>query len=450
MTSAHPDIPRWEPTDRQRAFLASSAYEALYGGAAGGGKTDALVIGALRFVDRRGYNAIIFRRTFPELEGQVIPKSREWYPICGGSYNSVQHCWTFPSGARVHFGHLQHEDDVYRYQGWEFQYVGFDELTSFTERQYTYLLSRARSASGIPVRIRSATNPGGEGHEWVMRRWGPWLDPQSKVQGEPGRALHYRNTDQGEQWTERGADTLSRVFVPAKVQDNPHLYNSDRAYVERLKGLDVVTREQLLHGNWLIKPAPGLLFRRAMFKMLDTAPMDVIGRVRFWDRAATEEDQGSDPDWTIGVRMSRPRSGGWCVEDVVRLRGSPKVVEETIRRTAESDGVKTEVHLSQDPGSAGKFEASYYVNALAGFVVRATPETGDKVSRAQPFSAQCEAGNVSMVRGPWNEPYWQILEAFPSKGVHDDDVDASSGAFAALTDGVAEYIAAMKAVGAGR
>lgn len=420
----------WRPFPAQIPFLESDAREALYGGAAGGGKSDALVLGALRHIDNSKYTAIIFRRTFPELEGKIIPVTREWYPCAGGKYDGSKHIWTFPSGARVILAHLQHEDDAKIYQGHEFQYIGFDELTHFTEGQYTYLLSRLRTSVGLPLFVRAGTNPGGVGHEWVFRRWSPWLDSRSDYEGvraRPGEKLRFENTTAGEVYCDTGR--FSRVFFPAYSKDNPYL-NAD--YDATLMGLDVVTREQLLNGNWLIRPAPGLLFRRSMFKFLDAAPVDVRARVRFWDRAATEEKKANDPDWTVGVKMSRLHSGQFCIENVVRLRASPANVEKTILATAALDGRETEVHLPQDPGSAGKFEASYYVNALAGYIVKAVPESGDKVSRAQPFSAQCEAGNVSMVRGAWNEPYLQILEAFPSKGIHDDDVDASSGAFKAL------------------
>ena len=438
MNAAAASVERWEASDRQRAFLASNAYEALYGGAAGGGKTQALVMGALYDIDKPSYCAIIFRRTFPELEGEVIPISRQWYPLCGGRYNAVQHCWTFPSGARIHFGHLQHEDDVERYQGWQFQYVGYDELTHFTEKQYTYIAnSRVRSAHGIMARVRAGTNPGGPGHEWVFRRWAPWLDPESIVKAEPGQTLHYHNDDQTETWCDKGhPEALTRVFVPALVDDNPHLVKNDPAYKSRLRGLDVVTRAQLLHGNWLIKPAAGLLFKRGWFKVLESKPISVRRRVRFWDRAATEEKKGNDPDWTVGVRMALLDDRTYCIEDVVRLRGTPKEVERTILNTAMTDGYEVGVELSQDPGSAGKFEADYYITALSGYNVHAAPESGDKVSRAQPLSAQCEVGNVSLVKGPWNEPFLQILEAFPTRGVHDDDVDAASGAFRTLLGGV--------------
>lgn len=438
-------VPTWRPTPRQSAFLASDAYEALYGGAAGGGKTDALVMGALRHIDKPTYNAIIFRRTFPELEGQVIPKAREWYPLCGGRYNAVQHCWYFPSGARIHFGHLQHDADVHRYQGWEFAFVGFDELTHFTEHQYTYLLSRARSAAGIPVRIRAATNPGGVGHEWVMKRWAPWLDRRVEytgVRAEPGKKLRYANGEDGEVFVDSGA--LSRVFVPATVQDNPHLIDNDPAYVERLRGLDRVSRMRLLEGDWLTKPAAGAYYQRGWFRFLDARPTNAILRVRRWDFASTE----NGGDWTIGVLMALMPDRSVVVEDVVRVRQRPAGVEETLLATAILDGPMVHVSYPQDPGQAGKAQVEAFTKKLLGFITSSKPETGDKVTRQSPFSAQCEARNVSLVRGSWNEPFLQTLEGFP-EGDHDDDVDAAAGAFTYLAENHnATYIQAVRIMAA--
>lgn len=164
----------WRPNPGpQTRFLALASYEVAYGGSAGSGKSAALLMGALRFVDRPAYCALLLRRTFPELEKSLIERSFQLYPKAfpGTRYNEQKKVWLFPGGARVYFGHLERDADVHAYQSAEFQYLGFDELTSFTERQYTYMLSRARSATGIPIRIRGATNPGGEGHDWVFKRW---------------------------------------------------------------------------------------------------------------------------------------------------------------------------------------------------------------------------------------------------------------------------------------
>lgn len=427
-------------------FLATEAREALYGGAAGGGKTDALVIGALRYVAQPKYTAIIFRRTFPELEGKVIPVSKDWYPASGGFYNGAKHAWTFPSGARVMFAHLQHEDDVLQYQGHEFQYIGFDELTHFTEKQYVYLLSRLRTTAGIPLEVRSGSNPGGPGHEWVFRRWAPWLDKNGEHAGpraKPGEVLRFDNTKDGEKWTEVGR--FSRVFFPAYAKDNPHL-NDD--YVDNLMGQDAVTRAQLIDGNWLIKPSAGAYYKRAWFHIIDIAPKHVVARVRRWDLAATSPGEASDPDWTVGVKMARLADGTFVVEDVVRVRATPGDVEKTVLTTAKLDGTECEIEIPQDPGQAGKAQVAGFAKLLSGYAFRSAPETGDKVTRQKPYSAQVEASNVSLVRAPWNEAFIHEHEAFPSPGWHDDQVDAAAGGFVKLqSDPAARFIAAMQAQG---
>lgn len=185
------------------------------------------------------------------------------------------------------------------------------------------------------------------------------------------------------------------------------------------------TRKQLREGDWLVRPARGLYFKRAWFEMIDpgVVPAEVLARVRYWDRAAT-----LDGDWTAGVRMTRLPTGIYIVEHVQRLRDRPLGVRRTVKSHAETDPEATIVGFEEDPGQAGVAEADDYVRELAGFNIRKVRPTGDKVTRAQPYSAQCEAGNVKVVRGPWNEDYLNELEAFP-EGDYDDQVDGSSGAF---------------------
>lgn len=426
----------WQPNPGpQTEFLSCSAYEALYGGAAGGGKSAAMLAAPLRWVHLPSFNGIIFRRTFPELEGQIIPKSRELYRHAGATYNSVQHTWTFPSGARVSFGHLQHDSDVYKFQGMEFQFIGFDELTQFTERQYTYLLTRARSAHGIPIRVRSTSNPGGEGHEWVFKRWGPWLDRDySGVRALPGQVLHHtHNGDTEEPCEPNTSGALSRVFIPAKVTDNPHLMDNDPGYIDRLSAQDRVTRAQLRDGDWMIRPGAGAYFKRQWFQFIDSAPIGPVDRVRAWDLASVE----GGGDWTVGVRMAKQHDGRIVIEDVVRLRSRPDGVRQAVLSTAQIDGYSVKIRMPQDPGQAGKDQVASYSKMLAGYVTHFKPVTGDKIIRCQPFSAYAEAGNISIVKAPWNEPFMQSLEAFPDEGVHDDDVDAASDAFTMLARGAA-------------
>lgn len=453
----------WEPNPGpQTDALKSSVYEMLYGGAAGGGKSVALLFGGLRFIDHAEYRAIYLRRTFPQLEGSVIPISKHWFPRLGGVYNESKHFWTFPSGAIYKFAHLEYEDSVTAHLSAEYQYIAFDELTTFTEGQYKNMLARARSAAGIPVRIRSGSNPGSDGHDWVQRRWAPWLGvPPREVWAGPTagpfQLLWYINTeDAGEKFiseaeaaellaawqtapeADRGLKhplPLSRVFIPARLSDNPKLLLNDPAYIQRLRGLDPVRRDQLLKGDWQARPEPGRFFNRAWFRMVDVPPTRAR-RVRRWDLAGTEPEEAKDkePDWTVGLLLSIDMDGHLCIEDVARGQWSPNEVESQIVATAAMDGRGVEISLPQDPGQAGKFQARYLVSKLQGYRVSTRPETGSKEERAGPISSQCEARNVSVVRAAWNGPVFRVLEDFPRKGRKKDDVDALSGAFLHLVD----------------
>lgn len=427
----HPED--WKPNaGPQTRFLGLTCFEALYGGAAGGGKSDALLVDAIRGVGRghgRNYSALLLRREFPDLEMSLMRRAHALYPRIGGRWKGDNKTWIFPNGESVRFGHAQHELDVHQYQGAEFQFVGFDELTSFTEYQYKYLISRLRSSVGVPCRLRGATNPGGPGHEWVFGRFAQWLD--GEIRAAPGSVLYFaRDSDGSERITDRSEPgALGRTFVPALLSDNPYLA-TDGAYERALDELDPVTRAQLKFGNWLARPAAGAYFKRQWFHFVDAAPNG--RRIRYWDRAATEATSGNDPDWTVGVRLCLAPDRTVYVEDVVRFRGNPGTVEATIRSTAEMDGRSVWVGIEQDPGQAGKFEANYYVRALQGWTVRAYPVTKAKEVRAGPVSSQSAAGNVKLVRGKWNDAFIRELEEFP-EGNHDDQVDALSGAFAALT-----------------
>jgi predicted phage terminase large subunit-like protein len=386
------------PTERQETFLGLTVREALYGGAAGGGKSDALLMAALMYVDQPDYAAILFRRTFADLAlpGALMDRTHTWLQGTDAHWNERDKTWQFPSGASLSFGYLEHENDKYRYQGAEFQFVGFDELTQFTETQYRYLLSRVRRLSGadVPLRTRAASNPGGVGHEWVMARFiteGP----------EAGRP-----------------------FVPARLRDNPYL-DADE-YEKNLAELDPVTRAQLLDGDWNVIPK-GPMFDRAWFKIVDAAPAKGR-RVRYWDLAATEAKAGKDPDWTVGCRMCLDE-GVYTVEDVRRTRATPKGVEDLVRSTAEQDGKRIPIIIEQEPGSSGISTIDHYQRRiLVGWSVQGDKKTGSKFELAKPFSSAAQAGNVQLVRAPWNGTFLDEIHAFPADGLHDDQVDAASGA----------------------
>jgi len=334
------------------------------------------------------------------LPGALLERSMDWLGGTDAKWNGQDHRWTFPSGASLSFGYLEHENDRYRYQSAEFQFVGFDELTQFAESSYRYLFSRLRRLrdAQIPLRMRSASNPGGIGHEWVKRRF---ID-------------------------ERGIN--GRIFIPAKLADNPYL---DRdSYEEGLRELDPVTRAQLLTGDWSVKEG-GLKFQRQWFEVVDEAPAG-LRWVRFWDLAATEAKPGKDPDWLAGLKLAE-RDGVYYVADVRRIRATPKGGDDLMAQTASLDGIETTVVIEQEPGASGKKLIDHYQrNALKGYAVYGCRATGSKEVRANPVSSAAQAGNIKLVRGSWIGDFLDELDSFPL-GAHDDQVDALSGAFAQVS-----------------
>ena len=350
--------------------------------------------------------------------------------------------WRFPSGAKIGFSHLEYERDRFSWDGAQIPLIGFDQLEHFTERQFFYLLGRNRSTCGLRPYMRAACNP--DPDSWLAELVAWWIDPNSgyAIAERSGRLRWFLRFDDSLVWSEsaealiaeHGADRqpLSLTFIAASVHDNRILLERDPGYLAKLRALPKVERERLERGNWKIRPAAGLYFRRDYFEIVEAVP--VGGRaLRVWDLAASEAAKGKDPDWTAGVRMRRLEDGRFLVEDVVRLRGSPLKVERALLNTAKQDGREVEIGIPQDPGQAGKAQAQRFVRLLAGYRVHLLRERGDKVMRAAPLSAQAEAGNVLLLRGRWTAAFLTELESFPDG--HDDQVDAAAGAFALLLDG---------------
>ncbi len=287
----------WQPQEKQRLFLSRPEYEALYGGAAGGGKSDALVIEALRQVHVPHYKALILRKTFPQL-AELVEKTERYYPRAfpRARYSAAAHVWSFPSGAKIVFGSMQHTADRLKYQGQAFDYIAFDELTHFTWEEYSYLFSRNRpNGPGTRVYIRATANPGGVGHGWVKARF---VDP-----APPGTPVA-----ETVEWTEPDGslrrETLSRVFIPSTVFDNPALLRSDPGYVRRLAALPDAERRALLLGDWDS-------FSGQVFLEWRDDPAHYADRVR----THVVDPFEIPADWRIWCSLdwgySRPFSVGW-------------------------------------------------------------------------------------------------------------------------------------------
>ncbi len=229
----------WQPQPKQAEFMRRGEFEALYGGAAGGGKSDALLAEALRQVNFKNYRALLLRKTFPQLR-ELIDRSRAIYSLVSpyAKYNDTKHEWVFPSGAKIIFGSLNHESDRFNYQGHQYAFIGFDELTHFTYDEYMYLHSRCRCADpNIRCYIRATANPGGIGHGWVKARF--------ITAAEPLKTITETVNVEG-----FGEVKRSRVFVPSTVFDNKALLDNDPNYLANLATLPEAERNALLYGNW--------------------------------------------------------------------------------------------------------------------------------------------------------------------------------------------------------
>lgn len=405
------------PTAKQSAFLLLNNKEAFYGGAAGGGKSDALLMCGLQYVDVKGYAGIIFRKTYADLvkPGALIDRAKDWLlKFEEVRWNEKEKKFEFYTDktkkeliSTLQFGYLENANDRYNYQGGEYQFIGFDELTHIDYVNYKYMFSRLRRIKGvtIPLRVRGASNPPDDDSGiWVKQRF---ID-EGPVKG--------------------------RVFIPAGLDDNPYLDTEE--YEKSLEELDPVTRARLRDGNWEIV-RKGNMFKKAWFQAVDELP-PLRRKCRWWDMAATDENRAkrknksNDPDYTVGFLLSE-YNGIFYIEDIIRERLSPEKTQALQAATARADGYNTLVREEQEPGSSGITLCDIKARTIfMGYAYEAIKSSGDKATRASAVSAAAERGQIKYLRGCRNiEAFFGEAESFPG-GIHDDMIDGLSGAFTTL------------------
>lgn len=439
------EIREIRPQRKQELFLSTPADFALMGGGAGGGKSWALMLECMRHKDKPGFGAVVFRRTSPQITnpGGLWDESTELFPLVGAMpYNSPPMHWTFPSGAKVVMTHLQHEKNVIDWQGSQVGLFCWDELAHFTRKQFFYMFSRSRNArSGLRPYVRATCNPvppgdpvGGWLHEFVG-----WYIDQNTGYAIPERSgvirwfvnvnseLHWAGSKEELTAAYPDIEPKSFTFIHSLLEDNKILMDNDPGYLANLQGLDLVEQEQLLRGNWLIKPAAGLIFNENWFEIVEAVPAG--GHiVRFWDLAATEKELAKDdPDYTASCLM-KVVDDIYYVLDATAEQMGPARTDKAIYNTATQDGKETPIRFEREGGASGKRDSRTVATMLDGWSVAGIRPQGDKLVRAKGLSAQALAGNVKLLRGAWNKRWLAHMHGQPELA-HDDEMDAASGAY---------------------
>ena len=412
LATPHDSLARYcphEPWPKQRTFLDIDALEAFYGGAAAGGKSDALLMGALQYVHIPGYAALILRRDTQRLRlaGGLIPRSHEWLAGSGATWKEGTSCWSFPTAgapASVRFGYLLDSYDKYRYGSSEFQYIAFDELTEFPLDDYLFLFSRLRRTVDIaaPLRMRSASNPGNLGHTWVRNRFIP-----AEAEGLQAQEHIY--------WNEEAA------YVPARIADNPSVDGEE--YRKSLMHLPPLMRERLMNGDWSVREE-GLIrsawlryyTQRGNLITLKHASGETLAeyddrearRIATIDPAGTSEDRareqrGRPPSWSVLQIWEIPPG------ELAKFRVLRHVWRERVGFDGLCRGIRL-MHAHWQPRAMwieNEKLGQAAVDCLGNELPLTTIATAgrDKVTRAAPLINRLERGEVFL---PLHESSWRL------------------------------------------
>jgi predicted phage terminase large subunit-like protein len=422
----NPYIP-FIPSPRQAEFLTNPTTCVLYGGGAGGGKSIALMMAALMYVDVPDYNAIIMRRSYQDLSlpGALMDVSRSWLTGSDAHWNELRKIWTFPSGASISFGYLDNINAKYRYQGAEFQFIGIDEVTQIDKQSYQYLWSRLRKVEGItaPLRYYLASNPPSPFVSMARKRdTGEWVRELFVDDAKIAHLSHksLQNPIVLYYFTESGA------FVPALAHDNPHL---DKSYYDSLDNLDSVTKDQLLNGSWTVRPTGGVFepeYLENFYNPEEPPPFQdtvISADLAFKDTISS--------DYTVFQAWGRYRAHFYLIDQVRGHFTFPKAKREFIKFCERHPNITRK--LVED-AAAGISLIQELSSEIPGIVAYKT-QNKSKLERAQVVSPYFESRSVFLPQPSlraWIPEYVAELLTFPTS-INDDQVDATSMAITHLS-----------------
>jgi predicted phage terminase large subunit-like protein len=470
-------------SEKQRIVLQDVTTDViLMGGGAGGGKSQVCLTKNLDGIKDSKFRCAILRRYEPELKkpGGLVDTSKEIYSdFTRNQYKTQAKVWQFPSGAEISFGAISCDDDLGSWQGSQLTRIMVDEAADkWTEKQVLFLQSRLRTAgSKIHPQLILTCNPDINS---FLKNWVDFsLDPDTgvPVEGTENRIRWFCVEDNKAKWadspeecyelygkprgliyahgmTEEQLSALSNDdkkilfmpksfrFVPTNVFDNPYLLPpKNNSYLASLLSQPYVNQLKFLHGSWTAREQGSMFFNREWTPIVEFAPPGALA-CRAWDFASEEKTKTNNPDYSAGVKVSRDKFGTYYIEDVQRFQITTDKVLKKVAQIAHEDGVENcTVCIPLDPAAAGKTAAYFYRTVLAedGVPVKMAPTTAGKgkLTRFLPFCSIAEAGAVKVVRGDWNEAFFNELESFTAdlkiqKGQKDDMVDSVSDAFTML------------------
>jgi predicted phage terminase large subunit-like protein len=441
------------PTHKK--FLDCKSNYIIFGGGAGCGKSHQALLLVLKYKDDPNFRAVFIRETSTQLSqaGGLYQEAEKMWKQFGAKFKThPQMTAVFPSGAQVQFKVCGADRDISNYDGGQFSLVVFDEAQNHTDVQIRYLESRIRSQAKGPHQLIATCNPRRDSHLMPFVNWYLDQDTGIPIPERSGVERYYASyngtmvfADTKEELIETypGVRPQSYTFISATIRDNPRMKVLNPGYVARLENLKRVERERLLLGSWFAKEESSGYFKRDWCEIVDKVPALVSNRARGMDLASTlKSESNPNPDWTASTRISKGKDGFYYVEHVERYRKLTHGVLEEIAKCAIKDrdelGQQVPVFIPKDPGAGGAAANMFFIKTLVENGVDARTEmvsghTG-KLSRMQPFLSLAEAGLVRVVRGEWNEMWFNELEDYidGNRNQKDDMWDSTATACKAV------------------